>query len=73
MVDMLIAMMQCASTALLSAAWGGHVEALNILLDKGADILSKDVVQCLFLFCCFLVSPMPWKTQNKDELCLVLI
>lgn len=37
---------QFGKTALLSAAKGGHVEVMDILLGKGASIASLDVIWC---------------------------
>ena len=47
-LSMFWGMVQVNRTALMLAAEGGHVEAMNALLHRGATIESQDSVCCLF-------------------------
>lgn len=47
-------MPQIGETALMLAARNGHVEAVSILLDRGASIEHQDMVRYMFV-CCVLV------------------
>ena len=58
-VTMRCSVPQNGATALIAAARSGHVDAMAVLLDRGADLEAKDNVSCVDSVVKLLVQPAP--------------
>ncbi len=43
---------QHGATALVEAAYDGHTDTVEVLLDRGADLEAKDEVSAAGVYCC---------------------
>ena len=62
---------QNGATALVAAAWRGHMATVEVLLDRGADLEAKDRVSAAAM-CCFATGHagchgrVPWCGEGDD-------
>ena len=51
--------LQRGETALMMASHAGHMECVQVLLDKGADVNMKDMVSGVIIHCVHAMQHVP--------------